>query len=53
VAGGSNAALKFVDLTEDSISPVHMERGDVLCIAASISGGGGSDVAASLTWLED
>jgi len=53
VAGGSNAALKFVDLTEESISPVHMERGDVLCIAASISGGGGSDVAASLTWLED
>ena len=53
VGGGTSQSLNFVDLAEEGINPVHLERGDVLCIAASISGGAGSDVAASLTWLED
>jgi len=53
VGGGSSQSLNFVDLAEEGINPVHLERGDVLCIAASISGGAGNDVAASLTWLED
>jgi len=53
VAGGTSGSLNFVDLAESSINPVHLERGDVLCIAARITGGGGTNVTASLTWLED
>jgi hypothetical protein len=53
VGGGASQSLNFVDLAEEGINPVHLERGDVLCIAASISGGSGNDVAASMTWLED
>lgn len=53
VAGGASAAFDFTALAEEGINPVHLQRGDILSIAASISGGAGSDVAASLTWNED
>lgn len=53
VAGGSSEKFDIVSLAEEGINPLHLERGDVFCIAASISGGSGNDVAASITWLED
>lgn len=53
VAGGDTAQLNFKDLAEEGIAPVHLERGDVLCIAAKIVGGSGNNVTASLTWLEE
>jgi hypothetical protein len=53
VAGGTTGTLSFKDLAEDSLNPVHLERGDVLCITGLIVGGGGSAVDASLTWLEE
>ncbi len=53
VAGGANDSLNFVDLAEASINPIHLGRGDVLAIAAQITGGAGNHVTASMTWLED
>ena len=53
VAGSATESLNFVDIGEESINPIHLERGDVLCIAAKITGGAGNNVTASLTWLED
>jgi hypothetical protein len=53
VAGGISSSLNFKDLAESSLNPVHLERGDTICIAAKIVGGAGNNVTASLTWLEE
>lgn len=46
VGGGDSTTIKF----DDSLTLV---RGDVLVIAATITGGAGSDVSASIEWQED
>ena len=53
VAGGSQGSLNFASLESGGLHPVHLQRGDVLVIAAKITGGAGNNVTASLTWLED
>lgn len=53
VFGGTSSNINFVDLAEQGLAPLHLERGDVLCIAAQITGGAGSNVTASMTWVED
>ena len=53
VSGSTTSQLVFKDLTDEVVNPLHLERGDVLCISASISGGAGNDVTTSITWLED
>ena len=51
--GGVPASINFSDLAEEGINPLHLERGDVLCIAARMTGGATQDIAGSITWLED
>ena len=51
--GGIPAEIRFNDLAEDGITPLHLERGDVLTIAARITSGSAQPVDASLTWNED
>lgn len=53
VAGGSSGSLRFKDLAEESSDAVHLSRGDVLCIAARITGGAGVAVTASISWTEE
>jgi len=51
--GGQPALFKFTDLAEEGINPLHLERGDVLCIAARMTGGAAQDITGAITWLED
>jgi hypothetical protein len=53
VAGSSQGNLNFSQLESGGLHPVHLQRSDVLVIAARIVGGAGNNVTASLTWLED
>lgn len=53
VAGGATESFNFKDLDQEDVPSVFLERGDVLIVAARITGGAGSNVTASLTWLED
>ena len=54
IYGSTSASpLDLTGLAEQSIDPVHLVRGDVLCIAARVPSGPATDVTASITFLED
>lgn len=49
----SSGPLDLTGLAEQSIDPIHLVRGDVLCVAAVVPSGPATDVTASITFLED
>lgn len=53
VAGGTSQEISFDDLAVGDNESLFLARDDVLVIAARITGGAGSPVTASLTWVEE
>lgn len=53
VAGGTSGTFDFTKLDVGGVPATYLNRGEVLCIAARIIGGGGTTVDASLTWIEN